>query len=194
MASVPTILGVVNLLAAESTADGAVATAEKVNNPILPTSHEFFWAAVMFVLLWILMKYLLLPPIRSIMAEREQKRLDDLAAAGHAAEQMDEAQQRYEESLAGARSEAIAKVEAARAEADAYRREVMAAAESDAAATKAESAAAVAAARTQAMASLRGGITDIALGAAEAVVERPVDRTRQGQVVEDYVNRAESSN
>jgi F-type H+-transporting ATPase subunit b len=177
----PTILGAVNVLAAE----------KEVNNPILPTGNEFFWAAVTFVLLWILMKFVLLPPILRIMAERNQKQADDLRAADEASQQMADAEQRYDASLAGARSEAVAKIEAARAEAEAYRKEQLTAAEADAAATRAQSAAAVAEARGAALADLHGSLADIAVGAAEAVTERSIDRDAQVQVIEDYVNRAE---
>jgi F-type H+-transporting ATPase subunit b len=168
-----------------------VLAAEKVNNPILPTGNEFFWAAVTFVLLWILMKFVLLPPILKIMEERAAKRREDLAAAEQAALQMDDARTRYEASLSGARTEAVAKIEAARAEAEQYRKDKLAEAEADAAATRAASAAAVADARSAALTELRGSVTDIAVGAAEAVVERPIDRNAQVQVIEDYVNRTE---
>jgi F-type H+-transporting ATPase subunit b len=176
----PAILGTV-VLAAE----------KEVNNPILPTGNEFFWAAITFVVLWILMKFVLLPPILKIMAERAEKQAEDLRAAEEASLQMADAEQRYEASLAGAKSEAVAKIEAARAEAEEYRKGKLAAAEADAAATRAASAAAVADARATALADLQGSLADIAVGAAEAVVERPIDRDAQVQVIEDYVNRAE---
>ena len=183
MAISPTILGAVQLLAAEGE--------KKVNNPILPTGNEFFWAAVTFVILWILMKFVLLPPILKIMEERAAKRRDDLAAAEQASLQMDEAQAQYDASLSGARSEAVGKVEAARAEAEEYRKEKLAAAEADAASTRAASAAAVADARASALTDLQGSLAEIAVGAAEAVTERPIDRSAQTQVIEDYVNRTE---
>jgi F-type H+-transporting ATPase subunit b len=179
----PTILGALNILATE--------TEEEVSNPILPTGNEFFWAAVTFIVLWILMKFVLLPPMLRIMEERAAKRRDDLAAAEQATLQMDEARAEYEASLSGARAQAVGKVEAARAEAEEYRREKLAAAESDAASTRAASAAAVAEARSSALTDLQGSLADIAVGAAEAVTERPIDRSAQTRVIEDYVNRAE---
>jgi F-type H+-transporting ATPase subunit b len=176
------------LAAAEST---VAETTKKVNNPILPTSNEFFWAAVTFMVLWALMKWVLLPPMLKIMEERAAKRRDDLAAAEQAALQMDDARAEYEASLSGARADAVAKIEAARAEAEEYRKGKLAAAEADAAATRAASAAEVADTRASALAELRGSVADIAVGAAEAVVERRIDRDAQVQVIEDYVNRAE---
>ena len=183
MALPPAILGSV-VLAAE----------KKVNNPILPTGNEFFWAAVTFVVLWILMKFVLLPPILKIMKERADKQAEDLRAADEAALQMSDAQAQYDASLAGAKTEAVGRLEAARAEAEEYRKTTLAAAEADAAATKAASAASVAEARAAALAQLQGSLADIAVGAASAVTERPIDRDSQVQVIEDYVNRAEQEN
>jgi F-type H+-transporting ATPase subunit b len=145
----------------------------------------------MFVLLWILMKFVLLPPMLKLFEERAAKQRDDLAAAAQATQETVDAETEYEAGLSGARAEALAKVEAARAEAEAYRQEKLAAAEADATATRAASAAAVAEARTAALAELQGSLADIAVGAAEAVTERPIDRDAQVQVIEDYVNRTQ---
>jgi F-type H+-transporting ATPase subunit b len=158
VAITPPVLGAIHVLAAEGT--------KKVNNPILPTGNEFFWAAVTFVALWILMKFVLLPPMLKIMEERAAKRRDDLAAAEQASLQMADASAQYEASLSGARVDAIAKIEAARAEADEYRKSQLAAAEADAAAVRAASAAAVAEARAAALAELQGSLADIAVARA----------------------------
>jgi F-type H+-transporting ATPase subunit b len=179
----PAILAAVESTVAEAT--------KKVNNPILPTSNEFFWAALTFVVLWALMKWVLLPPMLKIMEERAAKRREDLAAAEAASLQMDDARTQYEASLSGARADAVTKIEAARAEADQYRKEKLATAEADAAATRVSSAATVADARATALSELQGSITDIAVGAAEAVVERPIDREAQRPLIEEFVNRAE---
>jgi len=177
----PTILGAVHVLAAEGE--------KKVNNPILPTGNEFFWAAVTFILLWILMKFVLLPPMLKMFEERAAKQRDDLAAAAEATQQTEDAKAEYEASLAGARAEAVAKIEAARAEAEEYRRGKLAEAEADASETRTASASAVADARSAALSQLQGSLADIAVGAAEAVTERPIDRDAQTRVIEDYVNR-----
>ena len=39
------------------------------------------------------------------------------------------------------------------------------------------------------MADLRGEVADIAIGAAESVVERSLDRDAQLQLIEDYINQ-----
>ena len=50
----------------------------------------------------------------------------------------------------------------------------------------------VVAAKADAMAQLRSGVADIAVQAASAVVQKPLDPAAELQVIEDYVNRAGS--
>ena len=47
-------------------------------------------------------------------------------------------------------------------------------------------------AKATAMAELRSGVADIAVQAASAVVQKPLDAQAEMQVIEDYVNRAGS--
>ena len=161
-----------------------------VKNPILPTVNEMFWAAIFFIALWILMKYVLLPRITSVMDARTEKIRADQAAAEAAETERTTKLEQYEAARAGARSEAVGVLEAARSEGDAVRREQIAAAEADVAATTAAAAADVAAAKDRARQELSGSITDSADGAAEAVVQKTIDRSAQTQLVEDYLNGA----
>ena len=59
---------------------------------------------------------------------------------------------------------------------------------------QAEAAAEVAAAKAAAMAELRQSVAGIAVGAASTVVQKPLDETAQLAIIEDYVNRAGSTN
>jgi F-type H+-transporting ATPase subunit b len=161
-----------------------------VKNPILPTVNEMFWAAIFFIALWALMKFVLLPRITSAMDARAEKIRADQAAAEAAEVERTAKLEQYEAGLAGARSEAIAVLEAARSEGDAVRREQIAAAEAEVASVKASAAAEVAEAKDRARRELAGSITDIAVGAAEAVVQKSIDRSAQTQLVEDYINGA----
>lgn len=176
------------VLASAETTELLDQAAEEVKNPILPTVNEMFWAAVFFILLWILMKYVLLPRIVGAMDGRADKVRGDLAAAEAAEAERVAKLEQYEAGLAGARAEAIAIIEAARAEGDAERRTQISAAEADVAAMKAEAAAEVAEAKARARAELTGSITDIAVGAASAVVGKQIDRAAQTRIVEEHVN------
>jgi F-type H+-transporting ATPase subunit b len=163
-------------------------------NPILPVSHELFWGAVTFAVLWLLMKFVLLPPVVKAMEQRDEKVRSDLAAAEEARAAAAVRLAEYEASLASAKAEAVRIIEDARAQAEAQRRAVMAEAEADAAAMRAQAAQEVAAAKEAARAQLRESLVDIVVAAAGAVMDKPLDRDAQLQIIEDYVNRAGSQN
>ena len=169
-------------------AEGMATVAAETKNPILPTLNEMFWAAIFFFALWALMKFLLLPRIIRVMDGRTDKIRDDLVAAETAETARVTKLEQYEAGLAGARSEAVAIIEAARSEGDAERRVQITAAEADVASVKAAATAEIADAKSRARSELTGSITDIAVGAAEAVVQKPLDRAAQTAIVEDYVN------
>ena len=183
-----------SILATAEAVSTEITQVAETKNPILPTVNEMFWAAVFFLLLWALMKFVLLPPITKVMNARDEKVRSDLQAAEVAEATRTTKLAEYEAGLAGARAEAVALLEAARSEGDAERRSQIAAAEADAAAVKAEAAAAVVDAKVRARSELTASITDIAVGAAEAVVQKSIDRAAQTALVEDYVNRSGSQN
>jgi F-type H+-transporting ATPase subunit b len=159
-------------------------------NPILPVVNEMFWTLVFFAILWALMKFVLLPPVmRTFQARADQVR-DDQQAAEAAEQTRVDRLETYEAGLAGARTEAVKLIEQARSEGDAERRAQIGAAEADVAVMRTEGAAEITGAKERARVELTGSITDIAVGAAEAVVQKPIDRDSQVRVVEDYVTRA----
>lgn len=185
MVSFATIL----LVASETAAEP-----EKVSNPILPVGNELFYAGVTFVILWALMKFVLLPPVLRGMDNRDAKVRGDLEAAESAKTEAAAKLADYQASLVSTKSDAVRRIEDARVTAEADRRQKVAAAEAEAGAVRAAAAQEVVDAKATAKAQLQSGLTTIVLDAADAVVQRPVDRTTQTQVIEDYVNRAGSPN
>jgi len=174
-------------------ADAAEAAAEEeIANPILPVGNELFWAAICFFALWALMKWVLLPPVLRTMEAREAKVREDLEAAEQASGARAEALADYEATLAGARVEAVRVIEDARATADGRRKTALAQAEEQVSVAKAQTAQEIAEAKSAARAELQGSIASVAIGAAEAVVQKPLDRAAEAPVIEEYVNRAGS--
>jgi F-type H+-transporting ATPase subunit b len=190
------VLATLSVIVASATAVANELTpvVEETKNPILPVVSEMFWSGVFFMALWAMMKFVLLPPIVKTMDARAQKVRDDQAATEAAAAERVAKIEQYEAGLAGARSEAVALLEQARSEGDAERRTQITAAEADVASLRAAAATEIADAKVRARSELTGSIADIAVGAAEAVVQKPIDRSAQVQLVEDYVNRAGSQN
>lgn len=168
--------------------------AAQPSNPILPVTNELFWAVVTFVALWALMKFVLLPPVQKTMAERDDKIRADLAHAESSAGQADSALAEYEASLASARAEASRIIDDARVQAEAARKEKITAAEAEVAELRAAAAAEVAEAKAAAMASMRDSVASIAVQAAQAVVQKPLDAGAQRAAVDEYLNRAGSQN
>jgi F-type H+-transporting ATPase subunit b len=167
---------------------------DEVTNPILPTMPEFVWGAITFFTLWALMKWVLLPPIVRTMQAREEKVRSDLETAEQTRVEAQARLREYEDSLASSKTEAVRIIEDARTHAEAGRKEVLAQAEAEVSATKAQAAQEVAEAKQRAKAELQGSVAGIAIQAAEAVVQKPLDREAQARIIEDYVNRAGSKN
>ena len=168
--------------------------AEQPNNPILPVPNELFWGFITFVALWALMKFVLLPPVQKTMADRDDKVRADLAKAESASTQADSAIAEYEASLASARVEASRIIDDARSQAEATRKQKIAAAEAEVGELRAAAAAEVAQAKAEALASMRESVASIAVQAAQAVVQKPLDAGAQRATVDEYLNRVGSQN
>ena len=178
------MLALVSLLAAEGGEKAVV-------NPVVPdTIGVIIWGATFFFLLWILMRYVCLPPLLRVRAEREQKVQADREAAAAAEEAAEQVRRDYEATLAEARAEASRIVEEARAEAEAERGRQVAAVETEIASERQASMAELEQARAEALGRIRGEVTDLAVTAASKVVQAPVDAERHRSTVDDYVNRA----
>jgi F-type H+-transporting ATPase subunit b len=129
---------------------------------------QLVWLAVTFVLLYVLMSRVALPRIASILADRDKRIADDIAAANRFKEQSEAAHAAYEKALADARSRAqsianatreqqAAAAEATNKQLEAQLHERIAAAEQS-----------IAANRTSAM----SNVGSIASDTAAAIVER----------------------
>ena len=188
MVNVAPIYGV--LQAEPATAGETHAETGEVSNPILPVTEELIAGAVCFMLLWALMKFVLLKPIINTMDERSARIQRDLDAAERAKDEAAASLAEHEASLASARVEAGQIIDAARAEAEGRRREILAAAEAQVAEQRTAANAEVAQAKAQALDSMRASVATIAVQAAELVVQKRLDEGAQRAIVEEYLNRA----
>lgn len=168
----------------------ALAEPKQADNPILPVVPELIWGGACFVVLWALMKFVLLKPVVAGMAERDEKVRGDIAAADAARVEAERAMADYQAQLASAKAEATRLIEDARAQGEAERRELLAAAEADAAAVRAAAADEIAAAKAAALGQLRGDVVTIAVQAAGAVIQKPLDVGAQQGVVDEYLTQS----
>jgi F-type H+-transporting ATPase subunit b len=162
----------------------AAAEEEEAKNPIIPTGKEMLWAFVFFTLLFFILRFVLVPPLQRLMRERDDKVRGDLEAAEQAKDDVAQVRRDYEAALAGARAEADEIIGAARAAADAHRAQLQATADAEITQLRAAAQAEITAARDQALVSVRGDVLDLAVFAASAVIQAPVDKARATAVVE----------
>lgn len=176
------MLALVSVLAAEVAEESTI-------NPVVPDNlGELFWGALSFFGLWIIMRYVCLPPLMKVREQRAQQVLADQEAAAAAEVAAEQVRRDYDATLAEARAEAGTIVEQARAEAEAARGQQVRAVESELAAQRQQAMTELEAARVAALAELRGDVADLAVSAASKVVQRDVDQAAARATVDEYVN------
>lgn len=197
MLAVVNAAGQVHLVGQEGGGTTATTTAEEhlnePQNPILPETSELVWAIISFGLLVLLLWKFAFPPLKQAMearTERIRTNLDDAERVKSEAQQiLDE----YQHQLADARNESNRIIEEARQTAESLRRDLMVRAEAEVAELRQRSADEIQAAKDRALADLRAQVANIAVGAAEKIVERSLDRETNIQLVENYINSLEGS-
>ena len=165
--------------------------AEDPPNPVLPATNEIFWSAIFFLLLWGLMKYVLLPPIRKLQAQRAQKLQDDRDAAQRAEEDLAKAQADYDAAFQAAREEANVLLDEARTRASDRRAELVGAAVADVSASRAAATREMSVARSEAVGNLRSEIRELAVDAASNVLgTRPSDTAAADRAIDELLEEA----
>ena len=159
-------------------------------NPILPETTEIIWGGAAFIVLLALMRWKLFPVVKNLMEQRTQRIQDAIDDADRQRAEAAEVKANYEAELADAKAEAARIVDEAREQAASVRADLQARAEADIAEMRERAAADVEASKRQAIADLQSEVSDIALGAAEAVLGRSLeDPEMQRQLVDDYIAR-----
>jgi F-type H+-transporting ATPase subunit b len=178
------MLALLSVLAAET---------KETINPVVPDDvGEIFWGAVSFFSLWILMRYVCLPPLMKIREQRAQQVIADQEAAAAAETQAEQVRRDYDATLAEARAEANSIVEAARVEAEQRRSEAVRAVETEIAEQRQSAMADLDAARTEALGELRGEVAQLAVAAASKVVQSDLDVAANQATVDEFVNQSGS--
>lgn len=178
------MLALLSVLAAEAADEAATV------NPVIPDNvGEIFWGAVSFFGLWILLRYVCLPPFMKIREERAKQVQSDQEAASAAETQAEQVRRDYDTTLAEARAEAARIIEEARTAAEARRSEVVGQAEAEVAQERAAAMAELEEARAAAVGRIRGDVAELAVSAASKVVQSDLDLAANRSTVDDYVNR-----
>ncbi len=161
--------------------------AEEASNPILPVANEFFWGVVAFASLFLLVKFVLLPPVKATMDARAAQVRGDLDAAEVARSRAGSAASEVQDQLVGVRAEAAQIVDSARTEAESERAAIIAGAEAEAAAIRAAAADELANARAAALAGARPQVAELAADAASRVMNRQISLSDAQPVVDRFL-------
>lgn len=164
-----------------------IESCQSAPNPIIPEVNEIIWGGIAFVVLLALMQWKLFPAVKRAMDRRSAKIKEDLDVAEQTRTEAGEVKSRYEAELADAKAESGRIIDGARQEADRVRADLIARAEADAAEIRKRSAQDVEVAKRQAEADLQSEVSEIVIGAAEAVIRRNLDPDTQDKLIEDYI-------
>jgi F-type H+-transporting ATPase subunit b len=172
---------------------GSIDDCQKAPSPIKPANNELIWGAISFAVLFVLLWKLAYPGIKKGMearTERIQASVDEAEAAKNEAQSvLDD----YRRQLADARNESARIIEEARQQADALKRDQEARLQAELAEMRSRATADVESAKTQALADLRADVADVAIQAAQVIVQHNLDRDTQIQLIENYINQVGSA-
>jgi F-type H+-transporting ATPase subunit b len=161
-------------------------------NPILPAPNELLWGGLSFLVLLLAMWKFALPAITNAMAARTQRIRDNLDEAERTKAEAQSILDDYQRQLADAKNESARIIEEARQTAEQMRRDLMARAEAEVQELRARTADDVRIAQDRAMADLRAQVAELAIGAAEVVVQRNLDAETNRALVERFIEQVDS--
>lgn len=162
---------------------------QKAPSPILPAKNELIWGSISFVVLFALLYKLAWPGLKKGLEGRTERIRADLDAAETAKGDADRVLDEYKAQLADARNESARIIEEARQAADALRKDQEQRLQTELAQLRERAAADIESAKRQAVGDLRDEVAQLAIGAAEVIVQHNLDRATQVQLVESYIEQ-----
>lgn len=167
---------------------------QKAPNPLVPETNELIWGFVGFAIVFGAIAWKGLPAMKAGMDARTERIRSDLDAAEAQRTEASAILAEYQTQLADARNESARIIEEARQAADEVKQTLTAKANADIAELRARATADIESAKVQAIADLRGEVANLAIGAAEQVVERSLDRETNVALVESFINQVGANN
>ena len=162
---------------------------QKAPSAIAPATNELVWGIISFVVLFGALAKFAYPAIKKAVEDRSNKIRESLDDAEKVRTEAQTILDDYQRQLADARSEANRIIEEARQTADQLRQDLMQRAEQEATELRQRTQEEMAAAQERMLAELRTHIRDLAIGAAEKVVERNLDRDTNLSLVDSYIDQ-----
>jgi F-type H+-transporting ATPase subunit b len=169
------------------------AEVDEAHNPILPEMSEFVYAALAFFVLLALMWKFAFPAVQKAMDGRTQRIRDNLDEAERTKAEAQRILEEYQRQLADAKNESARIIDEARQTAEQMRRDLMVRAEAEVTELRDRSRQEIEAAQVRAVADLRTQVSELAIGAAEVVVQKNLDRDTNRALVERFIEQVGSN-
>jgi F-type H+-transporting ATPase subunit b len=173
---------------------GTVDECQAAPNQLVPEKNELIWGGFGFLVVFGFLAWKGVPAIKKTMADRTERIRDDLEGAEAAKADANRVLDEYRAQLADAKAESGRIIEEARQQGDAVRKEQEQRLQTELAAMRERAAADVESAKNQAIADLRDEVASLAIGAAEVVIGRNLDRETQTQLVDQYIASVQNRN
>ena len=154
---------------------------------ITPEPGTILWTLITFCILAFLLGKFAWKPLLQTLQERERTIREALDQAQKLRADAEDAQRRNEETLTQARRETAAIIEQGKREAETLRAEILAQARGEAQDVVEAGKRQVQFEQKQAMEELRKHVADLAIQAAERLIARSLDDTKQRELLDDYV-------
>ena len=171
---------------------GTVDDCHEAPSPILPEINEVIWGGVAFLVLLVLLWKFGYPAMTKGLDQRADRIRNDLEAADTAKTEAQAELARYQEQLKGAREEATRMRDDARAEMDEYKTQRRAEIDAELSEYRERAKAEADAAKTQALADVKAEVAALAIGAAEQVVQKSLDRETNTALVESFISSVDA--
>lgn len=160
---------------------------EASKNPVLPVVNEMFWGLITFTTLYLLVKFVLLPPFKRTMNDRAATIAADRDAAELARQKVASVDDEVSDQLASTKAEAAQIIEQAREEANTERTRLIGRAEREVQAMRDLADTEVIAARERAMEGIKPEVSQLAAGAASQVLNRQVSLSEAQPVIDRHL-------
>jgi F-type H+-transporting ATPase subunit b len=163
------------------------AETQQAKNPILPEVNEIIWGSLAFLVLLVVMVKFGMPAVTKAMNDRTERIRSNIDGAEKVKVEADSILADYQRQLADAKNEANRIIEEARQTAESLRRDLMVRAEAEVAELRQRSSEDITAAQDRALSDLRAKVAELAISAAEKVVEKSLDRETNIALVESFI-------
>lgn len=154
---------------------------------ITPEVGTILWTLITFVILAFLLRKFAWGPLLATLQERERTIRESLDQAQKARAEAEESARRHQETLVQARREVAALIEQGKRESEIVRAEILAQSRKEAQDLVEQGKKQVQYEQKQAMEDLRRQVADLAIRAAERLISRSLDDSKQRELVDGYV-------